>query len=340
MENMIVKIDVPKSVPKSTQKIKTAKDPALGTVVPKSKIIKEKDKTGSSKGESDRNFLTETLRMLRHLDIDKLLFVCDNSPPFEMLKKPAVKKKVIIATHSEKIGAICEEQGIRHEMIPAYAFDRYEKIKVALATGLSSGLLSEGMRVLCVTGQTHSSLVDMCMLTRIGDYSEEQAAIGSVNPSNDFQPQVLEAVLKIALAVGYEGFEGMPVGTIFVVGDSTAVMERSKQLTINPFQGYSEDEKNILDPKIREAIKNFCLMDGAFIIREDGVVLAAGRYLRSPEDLDLDLPLGLGTRNAAAMAVTKVTKALAFAVSKTSGSVRIYKQGNLSVELKQPRRRM
>jgi len=142
------------------------------------------------------------------------------------------------------------------------------------------------------------------------------------------------------MSVGFEGIEGDPVGTIFVVGDSTAVMEKSKQLTLNPFQGYSEEEKNILDPAIREAIKNFCLLDGAFIIREDGVVLAAGRYLRAPEDLELELPLGLGTRNAAAMAISKVTKGIAFVVSKTTGAMRIYKDGNLATELKPPRRRM
>ena len=129
------------------------------------------------------------------------------------------------------------------------------------------------------------------------------------------------------------------MGTIFVVGDSTAVMERSKQLTLNPFQGYSEEERNILDPAIRDAVKNFCLLDGAIIVREDGVLLAAGRYLRPPEDLEIDLPLGLGTRNAAAMGISQVTTAVTFVISKSSGSVRIYKEGKLAVELKQPRRR-
>ena len=91
---------------------------------------------------------------------------------------------------------------------------------------------------------------------------------------------------------------------------------------------------------VREAIKNFCLLDGSFVIREDGVVLAAGRYLQSPRDLDIDLPLGLGTRNAAAMTVTKVSRAIAFVVSKTSGAVRVYKNGELALELKQSRRRL
>jgi len=52
-----------------------------------------------------------------------------------------------------------------------------------------------------------------------------------------------------------------------------------------------------------KAIKNFAVLDGAFVIREDGVVLAAGRYLQVGEG-NVELPLGLGARHAAAAAMT------------------------------------
>ena len=284
-------------------------------------------------------FLREALLMARHLKPDHLLYICEiGTPPLEKLKKIGLKRKIIVATSSEKVGAMCEDEGVRFQIIPGYAFDRFEKIKVALAACVTTGLLTQGSQVLCLAGQTNSAQMDTCLMTKVGQHSEEQAAIGVLEAGTQFSLQVLETVLKVALTVGYEGFEGSPVGTIFVVGDATAVMEKSKQLTLNPFQGYSENEKNILDPKIRDAIKNFCLLDGAFVIREDGVVLAAGRYLRAIED-NMELPLGLGTRNAAAMAVTKVSKCIAIVVSKTTGSVRVYKDGVLAIELRQPRRR-
>ncbi|RME22833.1 MAG: hypothetical protein D6806_12330 [Deltaproteobacteria bacterium] len=250
-----------------------------------------------------------------------------------------MRKKLIVATPSEKSAALCEEKGFSAYTIPAYAFDRFEKLKVALAAGVSSGRLLKGQRVLCITGQHDGRDPDTCMLVKIGEHSEEHAVLGMLHAGTGISSQVLEAVLNLALSVGFEGFEGTPVGTIFVVGDSTVVMEKSKQLTLNPFQGYSEDERNILNPKVRDAIKNFCILDGAFIIREDGVVLAAGRYLKVPEGLELDLPLGLGTRHAAAMAITKMSKSIAFVISKTTGSVRIYKGGELAAELRQTHRR-
>ncbi len=114
-------------------------------------------------------------------------------------------------------------------------------------------------------------------------------------------------------------------------------MEKSKQLTLNPFQGISEAERNVLDPTIREAIKNFAVLDGAFIIREDGVVLAAGRYLQT--EGKVELPLGLGARHAAAAAITVETKAVAISVSQSSGTVRVFKGGQSVLELQQVARR-
>jgi diadenylate cyclase len=295
---------------------------------------------GLGKLENEHAFLKESLALARHLRAELILFISDLAPPMEILTGRGLRKLVVVATHSEKIGAQCEEQGLRYVLIPGYAFDRLEKIKVSLAACVSARMVSENMRILCLAGQPNSSIMDTCMLTRLGIDSEERAAISVLDAGAQFQSQVLEAILLIALSIGYEGFEGAPVGTIFVVGDCTNVLEKSRPLTLNPFQGYSEDEKNILDPKVRDAIKNFSLLDGAFVIREDGVVLAAGRYLQSSKDAEIILPLGLGTRNAAAMGITKTTGSIAFVISKTTGAVRIYKHGVLALEIKQPRRRL
>lgn len=306
---------------------------------------KEKDKVEAAKteekepAEPERSFHKEALALARRLDSDYLVFICDENTPLNELVHRTMKKKIIVASASERQRVMAEELGLAFETIPAYAFERFEKINIALGACVTSGKLQDGMKVLCMVGAANSPELDTCMMAQVGQKNEDQAALAALLSGGEYSTQVLEAVLHIALSVGFEGIEGDPVGTIFVVGDSVSVMEKSKQLTLNPFQGYSEDEKNILDPKIRDAVKNFCLLDGAFIIREDGVIMAAGRYLRAPEDLELDLPLGLGTRNAAAMAITKVTKAISFVISKTTGTVRIYKDGELKADLKQPRRR-
>jgi DNA integrity scanning protein DisA with diadenylate cyclase activity len=141
------------------------------------------------------------------------------------------------------------------------------------------------------------------------------------------------------MEIGAEGYEGSPVGTIIVIGDSTAVMEKSRQLILNPFQGISEAERNSLDPPIREAVKTFSALDGAFVIREDGVVLAAGRYLLTMAR-EVKLPMGLGARHSAAASITFESKCVAITVSQTTGTVRVFREGGIALELHQRLRRV
>ncbi|HEX9575498.1 MAG TPA: diadenylate cyclase, partial [Myxococcales bacterium] len=207
---------------------------------------------------------------------------------------------------------------------------------------MTANVLVDGENVLCLTGRSGARMPDTLIRLQIGRGFEEKAAIDTIGLGAEFNPQVVEALVSLAMAIGHEGFEGHPIGTIFVLGDSTVVMEQSKQLTINPFQGISEAERNVLDPNIREALKNFAVLDGAFVIREDGVVLAAGRYLQVGSASDrkgVELPLGLGARHAAAAAITVETRAISVSVSQSSGTVRVFKDGDPVLELQQVTRR-
>jgi DNA integrity scanning protein DisA with diadenylate cyclase activity len=177
------------------------------------------------------------------------------------------------------------------------------------------------------------------MQMRIGGSLEDRMPIEGLTLGEPFNSQVVDALIQLALQIGQEGFEGHPIGTIITIGDHTNVLEKSRQLTINPFQGLSEAERNVLDPKIREAIKNFSVLDGAFVIREDGVVLSAGRYLLSGDE-DVKIPLGLGARHAASAAITASTSCIALVVSQTSGAVRLFKGGEIILELHQTARRI
>ena len=222
-------------------------------------------------------------------------------------------------------------------VIPAYDYSRTERVKMAIVSALAQGMFKEGDAVLCLTGRIGRH-IDTMMTMRIGGSLDDRVAIEGVKLGDEFNSQVVDALIQLALQIGQEGFEGHPIGTIITIGDHNAVMETSRQLTINPFQGISESERNVLDPKIREAIKNFSVLDGAFVIREDGVVLAAGRYLSASDD-NVKIPLGLGARHAAAASITATTRCIALVVSQTSGAVRLFKEGNIVLELHQTARR-
>lgn len=138
--------------------------------------------------------------------------------------------------------------------------------------------------------------------------------------------RVVEQVLQLALQLAGEGREGAPVGTLFVLGDTRKVLKRSRQVVINPFQGHDEEARNILDAATWETVKEFAQVDGAFVLRGDGVIEAAGRYVDI--DRSIDLPSGLGGRHLAAASISRTTKAIAVVVS-ASGTVRLFKNGEV-----------
>ncbi|PZR16006.1 MAG: hypothetical protein DI536_06815 [Archangium gephyra] len=285
----------------------------------------------------DREFLKSALTLASQADVDHLLVIGDTVIPPADLRGRKCRKKLIYAVTSQALGQELVQKKERAIIIPAYDYSRTERVKMAIVSALAQGQFKEGDAVLCLTGRIGRHL-DTMMTMRIGGSLDDRVAIEGVKLGDEFNSQVVDALIQLALQIGQEGFEGHPVGTILTIGDHNAVMETSRQLTINPFQGLSESERNVLDPRIREAIKNFSVLDGAFVIREDGVVLAAGRYL-SASDENVKIPLGLGARHAAAASITATTRCIALVVSQTSGAVRLFKEGQIVLELHQTARR-
>ena len=142
----------------------------------------------------------------------------------------------------------------------------------------------------------------------------------------------LEEVIQLAVEIAREGREGRKIGTLFVVGDSREVLTRSRPLLLDPLHGHPEELLHVSRPDLRETVKELAQLDGAFVVRGDGVFLSAGRYV----DVDLVadgifLP-GLGTRHAAAASISAATNAIAVVVSQSS-VVRVFAEGEVRAEI-------
>jgi diadenylate cyclase len=264
--------------------------------------------------------------------VDHLLYVGDLLIPEEMFRgKPKARKKLVQAVVSPSQRAVVEAAGIPVLPLPEYDLGRAEKLKIALVSGIARGIYKEGEVVIGLLARKPATLPDSILVVTVGQ-EEEDGSFGFLQ-AEGVSAGILDALLALAVSVGVEGWEGRPVGALFVVGDSNKVMEKSRQLTLNPFQGYSEDEKNIMNPDVRHALHAFAVLDGAFVVREDGVVVAAGRYLNFDEEKEVDVPLGLGARHMAAAGISRDTEAIAIVVSQTSGSVRVFRHGKVALEL-------
>lgn len=286
----------------------------------------------------DREFVRSALVLAARSDVDRLVVVTDRPfTPAELRGRP-LKKKLVYAVTEETVADQLAARKYLAVVIPNYDYSRVERIKVALVACRSEGLVRDGDTIIALAGTAQDHSLDTMIRVRIGSEQEERVRVDAIGLAPEFSSQVVESLIHVAMEVGAQGYEGHPVGTILVVGDATAVMEKSRRLTLNPFQGMSEADRNCLDPTIRDAVKTFSVLDGAFVVREDGVVLAAGRYLQASAE-KTQLPLGLGARHTAAAAVTMETRAIAITVSQTSGTVRVFKEGQIVLELHQTARR-
>jgi hypothetical protein len=247
---------------------------------------------------------------------------------------------MVYAVTSEGLASQLKAKKYTAVVIPPYDYTRVEKIKVAVVAAQSAGVIRDGDTVLALAAPGDDRVMDTLVRLTIGSEDpEEKIRVDTLGLPPGFSTQVVESLIHTAMEIGAEGYEGHAVGTIVVIGDSTAVMEKSRQLILNPFQGISEAERNALDPPIREAVKTFSALDGAFVIREDGVVLAAGRYLLTMSR-DVKLPMGLGARHSAAASISAESKAVAITVSQTTGTVRVFREGEIALELRQKLRRV
>jgi hypothetical protein len=219
--------------------------------------------------------------------------------------------------------------------VPDVRMTRASQVKAAVLVCLARGVVERGDRVVCLTGVDGTCSLDTLMVLDLGADPELFASLDSVMLSGDIRPEVFERALTLATQLAAEGREGRPVGAVFVLGDSEQVLRQSRHLILNPFQGYPESVRNLLDGNLDETIKEFSALDGAFVIRGDGVVLAAGIQLL-PTAPHAPLPGGLGTRHSAAAGITASTEAVALCVSQSTGTVSIFKAGKLFTDINRP----
>lgn len=302
------------------------------------RIILTKPTTAiKTKKKGANPIISYAVTLARELKAEALVFLADAVEENDFLDNLRTKKKVIIVT-SDKSRFEKDDKRITDLIkAPSFPASRTGQIKIGILLAISRTLIKKTDTVVCVSGNSSAGIFDTVIALDVEkEFQFFFSATRTILPP-DVKPEVLERVLGLASEIAVEGREGKPMGTIFVVGDTNSVNVYVRQLIINPFRGYSEAERNILDPGLDETIKEFASIDGAFIITGDGIVLSAGSYLRPPADTDIgELPSGFGTRHAAAAGITVCSNALAITVSESTGMVSIFKNGSLMLSLAKP----
>jgi len=244
------------------------------------------------------------------------------------LKAEGKKFKVICVTKKEI--SLEKTKGLRCNtiMLPEVYLARDGYLKFGFLAGISKGILSKGDILVCVGGQIEKGYMDTIMILKVGDESEIVSFPEESPFPKNIKPEIFESLLTLVMEMAYEGREGKPIGSTFVLGDHENVLQYSHQLVFNPFKGHPEDVLHITKPEVRDTLKEFSSIDGAFIIRDDGIALAAGRYLNAAYHGE-SMPQGLGARHSSAAAITGVTDSVALVISESSGRLTIFSGGSI-----------
>lgn len=249
-------------------------------------------------------------------------------------EQPSCYSTILVVKEGEEIpGTFHKPTAVLN--VPNVHLTRVGQIKIAIVKGIATGLFKKGDKIVCLSGVPKFGYVDSMFVIDVGREFEILTSENMTDMINEVVPEVFSAVLNLSLELAAQGREGRKVGTVFVLGDHEKVLQLSRQMIINPFAGYQEADRNILSPDLKETIKEFSAIDGAFVIKDNGAVVTAGRHLSAALE-SRDFPQGLGSRHIAAAGITSITKAVAIVVSESSGNVSVFRNGKMFVSIEKP----
>jgi DNA integrity scanning protein DisA with diadenylate cyclase activity len=278
-------------------------------------------------------------QLARELPADAVLMLTETDLPWDQVMAELRHGKLLVASRDRTLmKKFRPVPGLIVLDVDAGPAPTRELLSMALLEAVASEHLKGGAHVVAVYNGIDVSLedipeqIDSLSVVHLGEHLERLTAADLRRLDTQVPLETLRAVVDLATQIGMEGREGKPVGTMFVVGDTRKVMSYSRPINYNPFRGYSRKERDIRDRRVREQIKDIAQLEGAILIRRDGIAQAACMNI-TVDPQEITLSKGLGTRHYAAAAISRATKAIAVAVSQSSGTVRLFQDGEVVLQI-------
>jgi DNA integrity scanning protein DisA with diadenylate cyclase activity len=271
-------------------------------------------------------------QLVRELPADAVLLLTEADLDWDLVHYELGACQLLVAAHDKEL----TERLKQYQFLTVMDMDAgptpiQERMSLALLEAVASEKLRTGAHVVALYNgiggaDGKNDPIDSISVIHLGEHLERLTAQDLRSLDTHVPLETLRAVVDLATEIGREGREGKPVGTMFVVGDTRKVLTMARPVNFNPFRGYSKKERDIRDPTVREQIKDIAQLEGALIIGRDAIAEAACMFIDTTAD-GITLSKGLGTRHWAAAAISRKTKAIAIAVSQSSGTVRLFQDG-------------
>ncbi|MEX2173137.1 MAG: DNA integrity scanning protein DisA nucleotide-binding domain protein [Pirellulaceae bacterium] len=278
-------------------------------------------------------------QLCRRTEAGAILLMLEGPTDWAQLIARTEGLQIVIAADSEDEMAGAEMAGLATIILKMQDSPVIEKLTQALLTGVAREILAPGAGVAVAYSGFEADSIDSISFIRLDDHLGRLTARDLRQLETSVPLETLKMVIDLAVEIGREGREGKPVGTMFVVGDTRKVLQHCQPAGYDPVKGYSRTERDMHDPRVREAIKEVAVLDGAFVVTSDGTVEKAAQLVDAPY-ANLTLSKGLGARHWAGAAISKATGCLAAVVSQSSGTVRIFQNGEVMLRIEPLRQAM
>jgi diadenylate cyclase len=272
-------------------------------------------------------------------DAASLLVMLEGTTDWDQLCQHTGDLQVVVAADTAEELAGAEEHGLATIVLNMAECPVIERLTQALLTGVARDVLAPGAKLVVVYSGFEVDTIDSVSFIELDEHLGRLTARDLRQLETSVPLETLKCVIDLAVEIGREGREGKPIGTMFVVGDTRKVLQHCQPAGFDPVKGYSRPERDLHDPRVREAVKEIAVLDGAFIINSEGIVEKAAQLVDAPY-ANLTLSKGLGARHWAGAAISKATASLAIVVSQSSGTVRLFQGGEVMLRIEPLRQAM
>ncbi len=279
------------------------------------------------------------VQLAETVEADALLVVLDGPTDWQKLKDRNKRIKLLVsADHAEKLEG-AREAGLEPVIVNLPDAPVFDMLTQALLEAVADDIVVPGAAVVAVYSGFEADQIDSISYIELDEHLGRLTARDLRELETSVPLETLKTVVDLAVDIGREGREGKPVGTMFIIGDTRKVLSYCHPAGFDPVRGHKRDERDLHDPRAREAVKEIAQLDGAIVVTADGIVERACQIVDAPH-ANLTLSKGLGTRHWAAAAISRVTKAISVVVSESNGTVRLFGNGEVMLRIEPFRRAM
>jgi len=278
-------------------------------------------------------------RLAKATEADAVLLLLEQKPDISRLKKKANSADLVVATHVQEVAEAMLDAEIPVIQLDIPEASVQDRLTQAVLESVAGEYLRPGSTVVAIYSSFDSDAIDTISVVKLAERLGKLTARDLKKLETKVPLDTLKIVVDLSVEIGREGREGKRVGTMFVVGDHRKVMEQSRPAGFDAVKGYSADERNLFDVKVREGIKEIAQLDGMFVVSANGNVMSSARIIDT-SPVELTMTTGLGSRHFAGAAISKNTKAIAVVVSQSSGTVRIFQNGEVVLRIEPMQRAM